>query len=139
MYFDTKFRTNNPSKVNQLCSCEFHAITLKMQILKLFQPSTAGLSNLNQLQAANCQLSLLTGHKSVANVNYQVRSLPLPQRREEKKQIMHKPSKIESKCYDLELFKHFISHVQQINIGPILIWVLLSGPHEIASRATCSP
>ena len=27
----------------------------------------AGLSNLNQPRAANCQLSLVTGHKSVAN------------------------------------------------------------------------
>ena len=32
----------------------------------------AGLSNLSQLRAANGQLSLLTSHKSVANVNYDV-------------------------------------------------------------------
>ena len=46
---------------------------------------TSGLSNLNQPRAANCQfqLSLLTGHKSVANH----RSLPLPQWREEKEKI----------------------------------------------------
>ena len=41
----------------------------------------------------------------------------------------HKLSKIESKCYHLELFKHFISYIQQFNIGIILFW-FFSGPHE---------
>ena len=39
--------------------------------------SIPGLSNLIQPRARNCQLSLLTDQKSVANVNYN-RSLPLP-------------------------------------------------------------
>ena len=89
----------------------------------------SGLSKLNQPQAANCQFSFLTGHKSVANHT----SLPLPQWREEEGKN-YELSKIESKCYDLEFFKHFISHIQQFNTGPIPFW-FLSGPHEIASWA----
>ena len=78
----------------------------------------SGLSNLNQPWAANCQLSLLMGYKSVANVNYS-RSLPLPQRREEKKN--HKLSKIDQNVTIESFFKHLISHAQQFNIGPILL------------------
>ena len=88
-------------------------------------------SNLIQPQAANCQLSLLTGYKSVANVNYN-RSLPLPQRREEKTKSRTVENWI--KMLRSKVFKHFISHAQQFNIGPILFW-FLSGPHEIDSRA----
>ena len=94
--------------------------------------SVAGLSNLNQPRAANCQLSLLTGHNSVVSH----RSLPLPQWRERKEN--HKLVNIKSKYYDLEFFKHFISYIQQFNIDPILLW-FFSGPHRIASRAACGP
>ena len=53
--------------------------------------------------------------------------MSLPLRRKEN----HKLSKIELISYDLEflaVFEHFISYIQQFNIGPILFW-FFSGPH----------
>ena len=60
-------------------------MTLQKWVLTFWTPCTSGLSNLNKPRAANCQLSLLTGQKSVANVNYT--SLPLLQWWEEKEKI----------------------------------------------------
>ena len=42
--------------------------------------------------------------------------------------------KIESKCYDKEIFKHFISYIQHLHMGPILFW-FFSRLHEIALQA----
>ena len=88
----------------------------------------AGLSNLNQPRAANCQLSLLTGHKSVANHTNVNRPRPVSlyhyqsgekerktnkQTNKQNKTKKHKLSNTESKYYDLEflstLFHIFIN------------------------------